>query len=162
MADSSFDIVSRVNKQELNNAVDQSRREIATRYDFKGSKCAIEFEKDDLTLIADDNNKMQQLIDVVQSKLIKRGISLKTVHFSEPEAAASMTVRSKGSLIAGISQENAKKIHKLIKDSRLKVKSQSMDESVRVSAKSRDDLQSVQKLLNAADLEIPLQYVNYK
>lgn len=161
-AESSFDVVSEVNWQEVANAIDQVQREISTRFDFKGTKVSITLEDKELTLIADDEGKLKQLKDVLDSKLIKRGIALKSVDYQKLEAAFGGTVRQKAKFINGIIQEHAKKINQLIRDSKLKVRSQVIDEKVRVTAKSKDDLQDVMQLLNGADLPIPLQYNNYR
>jgi cyclic-di-GMP-binding protein len=161
-AESSFDVVSEVNWQEVANAIDQVQREIGTRFDFKGTKVSITLEDKELTLIADDEGKLKQLKDVLDSKLIKRGIALKSVDYQKLEAAFGGTVRQKAKFINGIIQEHAKKINQLIRDSKLKVRSQVIDEKVRVTAKSKDDLQDVMQLLNGADLPIPLQYNNYR
>ncbi|MCB1148473.1 MAG: DUF520 family protein, partial [Leptospiraceae bacterium] len=122
MADISFDIVSELNQQELANAVDQTKREIATRFDFKGTKVKVETEKEDVILFADDENKLKQLQDVFESKLIKRGIELKAVNYGKIEAAALGTVRCRTSFSAGVNPEVAKKIHNIIKESKIKVK----------------------------------------
>jgi len=161
-ADSSFDIVSETNWQELANAIDQAQREIATRFDFKGTNVEIKFENKEMTLIADDEGKLKQLKDVLESKLIKRGIALKSVDYQKLEAAFGGNVRQKAIFINGIAQEHAKKINLLIRDSKLKVRSQIEGEKIRVSAKSKDDLQEVMKLLSGASLPIPLQYNNYR
>jgi len=161
-AESSFDVVSEVNWQEVTNAIDQVQREIGTRFDFKGTKVAITLENKELTLIADDEGKLKQLKDVLDSKLIKRGIALKSVDYQKLESAFGGTVRQKAKFINGIAQEHAKKINQLIRDSKLRVRSQVVDEKVRVTGKSRDDLQDVMKLLNGAELPIPLQYNNYR
>lgn len=160
--DSSFDIVSEINWQELANAVDQAQREIATRFDFKGTKVSLTLEDKELTLIADDEGKLKQLKDVLESKLIKRSIALKSVDYQKLEAAFGGTVRQKTLFINGIAQEHAKKINILIRDSKLKVRSQVEGEKLRVTAKSKDDLQEVMKLLGGANLPIPLQYTNYR
>lgn len=160
--DASFDIVSETNWQELANAVDQAQREIATRFDFKGTKVSLTLEDKELTLVADDEGKLKQLKDVLESKLIKRGIALKSVDYQKLEAAFGGTVRQKALFINGIEQEHAKKINTLIRDSKLKVRSQVEGEKLRVTGKSRDDLQEVMKLLNGANLSIPLQYTNYR
>jgi len=161
-AESSFDIVSEMNWQELANAIDQAQREIGNRFDFKGTKVSVTLENKELILIADDEGKLKQLKDVVESKLIKRGIALKSVNYQKIESALGGTVRQKALFVNGIAQEHAKKINQLIRDSKLKVRSQIEGEKVRVFGKSRDDLQAVMKLLNAADLPIPLQYTNYR
>ncbi|HRP68181.1 MAG TPA: YajQ family cyclic di-GMP-binding protein [Turneriella sp.] len=160
--DSSFDIVSETNWQELTNAIDQAQREIANRFDFKGTQVAITLEDKEMVLIADDEGKLNQLKDVVESKLIKRGIALKSVDYQKMESAFGGNVRQKATFVNGIAQEHAKKINVLIRDSKLKVRSQVEGDKVRVSGKSRDDLQAVMKLLNEAELPIPLQYTNYR
>jgi len=163
MAESSFDIVSEINKQELTNAVDQAQREIATRFDFKDTDSYIEMTKEELTIGACDENKLNQLIDVLQTKLVKRGISLKALTFGKMEGASGGHVRQKITFVAGIDVENSKKIHKIIKDSGIKVKSQTMDQKVRVTGKSRDELQEVMALLKRDEsITIPLNFNNYK
>jgi len=163
MADSSYDIISEINKQELTNAIDQAKREISTRFDFKNSKSEIILDNESLELISDDEGKMKQLIDVVETKLIKREISLKGVVFGDLEKAQGGLVRRKATFVQGIESEMARKINKAIKKSKLKVKSQVMDQKIRVSGKSKDDLQAVMKLLKESkEINIPLQYTNYK
>lgn len=163
MADSAFDIVSEIDRQEMVNAVDQTRREISTRFDFKGSKSSLELGKEELTLISDDEGKLDQLIDVLHSKMIKRGLSLKALNYGKVAESGQMTVRQTAALVQGLDQDTSKKIHKLIKDSKLKVKSATMDQRVRVTAKSRDDLQQVIALLrDSKEITIPLQFTNYK
>lgn len=162
MAEYSFDIVSEINRQELTNAVDQTQREIATRFDFKGTKVAIELQKEEIILTGDDENKLNQLKDVFQSKCVKRGISLKAFQYGKIEPASGQTVRQKVTWIAGIAPEHAKKIHQIIKEMNLKVKSQTLDEKIRVSGKSKDDLQKVIQKLKSLDFPIPLQFTNYR
>ncbi|MCX7634051.1 MAG: YajQ family cyclic di-GMP-binding protein [Turneriella sp.] len=158
----SFDIVSEVNWQEVTNAVDQAAREIANRFDFKGSRSSLTLENKELVLIADDEGKLKQLRDVVESRLAKRGISLKALDYQKVEPAQGGTVRQKIRFVSGIAQEHAKTIHQLIRDSKLKVRAQTEGEKLRVFSKSKDELQAVMKLLNAANLPIPLQYTNYR
>lgn len=160
--EASFDVVSKVDLQEVSNAVDQARREIETRFDFKGSKSEIRFEEDRLTLISDDEYKLSQVYDVLQTKLIKREVSLKAVKPGKIEAASGGTVRQVCTLQQGIDADNAKKITKAIKDSKLKVQVQIQGEQVRVTGKSRDDLQEVIQLLRQEDIGIPLQFTNYR
>ncbi|MCS6983576.1 MAG: YajQ family cyclic di-GMP-binding protein [Leptospiraceae bacterium] len=162
MAEHSFDIVSEINRQELANAVDQTQREISTRFDFKGTKVSIELAKDELILIGDDENKLNQLKDVFHSKCVKRGISLKAFQYGKVEPAAGGTVRQKVAWVQGIAQEHAKKIHQIIKDLGLKVKSQTLEDKIRVSGKSKDDLQAVIHKLKSLDFPIPLQFTNYR
>ena len=163
MADSSFDIVSEINHQELTNAVDQAKREINTRFDFKGTDSEIELTKENLVLSTVDEGKLKQLLDVLHSKLIKRGISLKALDYGTIEAASGMRVRQKATFIAGVEGDMARKIHKIIKDQPGKIKSSSMDQIIRVTAKSKDDLQKIMALLKSSDeITIPLQFKNFK
>jgi len=148
--------------QELSNAINQAEKEIDTRFDFKNSKSSIKLEKEELVLISDDEFKLQNVVDIMQSKMAKRGISLKNLEFSKVEPASTGTVRQKVKLKQGIDQENAKKINILIRDSKLKVKSQIQGDTIRVTGKSRDDLQSVIQLLRKADLPLELQFTNMK
>jgi len=158
----SFDIVSKVDMQELQNAVTQAEKEIATRYDFKGSKSEITLEKDTLVLISDDDYKLKSVIDILQSKMARRGISIKNMEFGKVEPAAGGTVRQRVKIKQGIGQEDAKKINTMIRDSKLKVKSQIQGDQIRVSGKSKDDLQAVIAMLRGADLPLELQFVNLK
>jgi len=158
----SFDIVSKVDMQELQNAVTQAEKEIATRFDFKGSKSSISLEKDALTIVSDDDYKLKSVIDILQSKMVKRGVSIKNMDFGKIEPASGGTVRQNVKLKQGIEQEDAKKINILIRDSKLKVKSQIQGDQLRVTGKSKDDLQAVIALLRGADLPLELQFVNFK
>jgi uncharacterized protein YajQ (UPF0234 family) len=165
MADTnSFDIVSNVDMQEVDNAVNQARKEIAQRYDFKGSKASIELKhkEHELVLIADDDFKMKAVVDVLQSKLVKRGVPLKALSYGTVEPAAGSTVKQVVKLQVGIDKENAKRVVKLIKDTKLRVQAQIMDDQVRVSGKSKDDLQQVMAVLRAAELSFAVQFVNYR
>ncbi|WP_248926302.1 YajQ family cyclic di-GMP-binding protein [Paenibacillus hamazuiensis] len=161
-SENSFDIVSQLDMQELNNAVNQALKEIETRFDFKGSKSSIAIEKNELVLVSDDEFKLQNVIDILHSKMAKRGISLKNLEYSKVEPAASSTVRQRVKLKQGIDQDNAKKINVLIRDSKLKVKSQIQGDQIRVSGKNKDDLQQVMQLLRKADLPLELQFVNFR
>ncbi|HZG57348.1 YajQ family cyclic di-GMP-binding protein [Paenibacillus sp.] len=158
----SFDIVSKVDMQELQNAVTQAEKEIATRFDFKGSKSEIKLEKDALVLVSDDEYKLKSVIDILQSKMVKRGISIKNMDYGKIEPASGGTVRQTIKLKQGIGQEDAKKMNILIRDSKLKVKSQIQGDQLRVTGKSKDDLQAVIALLRGADLPLELQFVNMK
>lgn len=160
--DASFDVVSKVDLQEVSNAIDQARREIDTRFDFKGSKSEIRFEDDAITLISDDEYKLSQVYDVLQTKLVKREVSLKAVKPGKIEPAAGGTVRQVCTLRQGIDADVAKQITKAIKESKLKVQAQIQGEQVRVTGKSRDDLQAVIQLLRGSDIEVPLQFTNYR
>ncbi|GEN32843.1 YajQ family cyclic di-GMP-binding protein [Aneurinibacillus danicus] len=160
--ENSFDIVSKVDLAEVTNAVNQAMKEIENRYDFKGSKSNITLEKEELVIVSDDEFKLEQVKDVLNGKLIKRGISLKSINYGKVEPASGGTVRQRGKIAQGIDADNAKKINKLIKDTKLKVKSQVQDDQVRVSGKSRDDLQQVIAMLKAADLPLDLQFINFR
>jgi cyclic-di-GMP-binding protein len=162
MADSSFDIVSKIDLAEVRNAVDQTLREIANRFDFKNSVSSIELESEQLKLHSDDEFKLKALIDVLQGKLIKRGVSIKSLDYGKLEPAAKMTVRQEIKLKQGLDQDTARKVVKLIKDSGKKVTTQIQGDQVRVTGKSKDDLQGVMQLLRAADLPVDLQFVNYR
>ena len=159
----SFDIVSKADPQEVKNALQQAQREIETRFDFRGSVSEIEHNgKETLTLRSDDEARMQALIEVLQSKLIKRGVDAAFLDYGKLEQATKGTVRQVITIKNGLPTETAKKITKLIKDKGLKVTTQIQDEQVRVTSKSKDDLQSVMTLLKASDIETPLQFLNYR
>lgn len=160
--ENSFDVVSKVNLEEVRNAVEQTQREIANRFDFKNSVSAVELEKEVLKLHSDDEYKMKQLVDVLQSKLVKRNVSLKALDFGKLESAAKATVRQEVKLKQGLDADTARKVVKLIKDSGKKVATQIQGDAVRVTGKSKDDLQAVQQLLRAADLPVDLQFDNYR
>ncbi|MCG7407423.1 YajQ family cyclic di-GMP-binding protein [Paenibacillus sp. ACRRX] len=162
MADSSFDIVSKTDLQEVSNAVTQAEREIETRFDFKGSKSSIKLEKEELIIASDDEYKLKSVIDILQSKLIKRGISIKNMEFGKLEGASGGSVRQRVKMKQGIEQDISKKINILIRDSKLKVKSQIQGDQIRVTGKNKDDLQAVMKLLVDADLPLDLQFTNYR
>ena len=161
-SESSFDIVSKVDMQELNNAIQQAEKEILTRFDFKGSKSSIKLDKDQLVVTSDDEFKLQNVLDILHAKMTKRGISIKNLDYSKVEPAAGSTVRQKISMKQGVDQENSKKINILIRDSKLKVKTQIQGDQIRVTGKSRDDLQAVIALLRKADIPLDLQFVNLK
>lgn len=160
----SFDIVSELDMQEMDNAVNQTMKEVLGRYDFKGSKTEIDFNKKDkkLTVHTEDEFKMKAVVDILQSKMIKRGISVKAIKAGTLEVASMGTARQVFTLISGLDKENAKTITKLIKDTGLKVQAQIMDDLVRVTAKSRDDLQEVIQVLKGKELEFPIQFTNYR
>lgn len=160
----SFDIVSEVNLQEVDNAVNQALKEIGQRYDFKGSKSSIELNQKEkhLTVISDDEFKLKSVLDILQTKLIKRGVPIKALDYGPVEAAAGGTVRQIVKLRVGISKDDARLLVKMIKDSKLKVQAQIMDDQVRVSGKSKDDLQAVIALLKNADLAFAMQFTNYR
>ena len=162
MADSSFDIVSKVDHQEAENALNQARKEIEQRYDFKGTGASVEWSGESVLIKANSEERAKAVLDVFQSKLIKRGISLKSLESGEPFASGK-EYRIVSTIKDGISSENAKKISKIIRDEGPKgVKSQIQGDELRVQSKSRDDLQEVQRLLKASDLDVDLQFVNYR
>lgn len=161
-SESSFDIVSKMDMQELSNAINQAEREIETRFDFKGSKSSLKLDKDALVIASEDEYKLNAVIDILQSKMVKRGLSLKNVDYGKIEPASLGTVRQRLSLKQGIDQENSKKINILIRDSKLKVKSQIQGDQIRVTGKSKNDLQAIMQLLRKADLPLDLQFTNFK
>ncbi len=160
----SFDIVSKTDMQEVDNALNQSRKEIIQRYDFKGSKTSIELNQKEHTIviISDDEFRMKATIDIIQSKMVKRGVPLKALSYSAVEPAAGGLVRQVITLQKGIDKDNARLIVKMIKDTKLKVQAAIMDDQVRVSGKNKDDLQAVIAMLRAADLKFAIQFVNYR
>ena len=158
----SFDIVCKIDLQEMKNAIDQAEKEIATRFDFKGSKSSIALEKDELVVISDDEYKLKSVLDILYAKMAKRGVSLKHLEHGKIEPAASGTVRQRIKIKQGIDQANAKAINTLIRDSKLKVKSQTMGDQIRVSGKSIDDLQKVIQLLRQAYLPLELSFTNLR
>ncbi len=160
----SFDIVSEIDFQEVDNAVNQAQKEISQRYDLKNSHTDLKLNRKDkiLSIHTKDDYSLKASIDILETKLIRRGISPKALDFNEPESASGGTVKQIINLRSGISKENAKKITKLIKDSKLKVNAQIQDEQVRVQGSKIDDLQSVIKLVKEADLEFPTQFTNMK
>lgn len=160
--DNSFDIVSVVDKQEVTNAVTQAEREIENRFDFKGSKSEIKHDGDTITLISDDEFKMKNVIDILESKMVKRGIDLKSLKYGKLEPAAGDTVRQVVTIQQGIDKELGKKITKFIKGTKIKVQAQIQEDQVRVSGKSRDDLQAIIQAIKGHDFGIPLQFSNYR
>lgn len=160
----SFDIVSEIDFQEVDNAVNQAIKEIQQRYDLKDSLTEIEMNKKDkqLSINTKDEYSRKQSVDILQSKFIKRGISIKALKYNEPSPAANGRIKQVIELQSGISKENAKLLTKMIKDSKLKVNAQIQDEQVRVQAAKIDDLQAVIKLAKDADLDFPVQFTNYK
>ncbi len=161
-SESSFDIVSKLDLQEMSNAITQAMREIETRFDFKGSKSDIKLEKDELVIVSDDEYKLKSVIDILQSKMVKRGVSIKNLDYGKIEPATMGSVRQRIKVKQGVDQDSSKKINVMIRDSKLKVKSQIQGDQIRVTGKSRDDLQQIIQLLKAADLTIDLQFINYR
>ncbi|MBC5814911.1 MAG: YajQ family cyclic di-GMP-binding protein [Candidatus Eremiobacteraeota bacterium] len=160
--DYSFDVVSKIDQQELDNALNQTRKEIMGRFDFKNSKTSIENTDKEITIISDDELKMKNVLDTLQAKLIKRGISIKAFDWGKDEPAASDTVRRIIKIQSGIPKDKCKPIIEKIKASKLKVNSQIQGEQIRISGKDKDDLQKAQQLLRDMDYEVPLQFDNYR
>lgn len=165
MADEhSFDIVSKVDLQEVLNAVQQAMKEISQRFDFKDSKSHIELNKDknEIVIVSDDEYKLKSVVDIFQGKLVKRRVSLKSLVYGKIEPALSGTVKQVITLQQGIPTEKAKEIVKMIKDTKLKIQSEIQKDQVRVRAKKIDDLQSIISLLKEKDLGIHMEFVNYR
>ncbi|GAB1401696.1 YajQ family cyclic di-GMP-binding protein [Elusimicrobiota bacterium] len=160
----SFDIVSEVNFMEVDNAINQAQKELSQRFDFKGSKSSIDYNKTDkkITLIGDDDFKLKALIDIVEGKFAKRGVSLKTLTYKPKEQSFEGTVRQVIELISGLPADKAKELSKLIKDSKIKVNTQIEGSKVKVSSAKKDDLQAVITYLKTANFSLPLQFTNYR
>ena len=158
----SFDIVSQVDMQEVDNAVNQTTKEIVQRYDFKNSKSEITLEKESIRVLADDDFKLKAVIDILQSKFIKRGISPKALQYGKAEAASGAMVRQIITIQQGISKEKGKEILSLIKTTKLKVQGQIQEDQVRVTGKNIDDLQEVIRILKGQDLGVELQFLNFR
>jgi uncharacterized protein YajQ (UPF0234 family) len=161
-AENSFDIVCKVDLQEVANAINQARREVETRYDLKGSRNEIAQEKMEIVLTSPDEMKLRAVLDILQSRLHRRGVDLKALTVQPPEAAAGGMLRQRIALQDGIPMEKAREIVRLVKDARLKVQAAIQEKQVRVTGKSRDDLQAVIQLLKGRDLGIALQFTNYR
>ena len=161
---SSFDIVSQVDLQEVDNAINQARKEIAQRYDFKGSKTSIDLvqKEHEVVILSDDDFRMKATVDLLQTKFVKRGVPLKAFTYGKIEPAAGSLVRQTIKLQNGIDKENAKLIVKMIKDTKLRVQAQIMEDQVRVTGKNKDDLQAVIAMLRKANLNFSMQYINYR
>ncbi len=166
MADSSFDVVSKVDRQEVDNALGQAAKELATRFDFRGSGTVIEWsgsgDSEVIVITSESEEKVKAALDVFKEKLIRRDVSLKAFETNDP-AASGKVYKVTGKLVQGISTENAKKITKKIRDDGPKgVKAQIQGDELRISSKKRDDLQAVQQLLKSEDFDLALQFVNYR
>jgi len=158
----SFDIVSKTDMQEVANAIQQAQKELAQRFDFKGSKSSIELATDEIVLNSDDEGKLRSVKDIVESKLVKRKVSLKALDYGTVEAAAGATVRQKAKIVQGIESEKAKAIVRTIKDAKLKVQVSIQSDQVRVVGRSKDDLQKAMALVREQDYGLPLQFTNYR
>jgi uncharacterized protein YajQ (UPF0234 family) len=161
--DYSFDVVSKLNLQEVENAVAQANKEIQTRFDFKGSVSRLEWDKKELlTLYSDDEQKLKSVIDILQSKLVKRGVSLQAMEYQKIEPAERATVRQAVKMKQGIESEKAKAVVKAIKEAKLKVQASIQGDQLRVSSKSKDELQATMNFVRGQDYGLPLQFTNYR
>jgi len=159
----SFDVVSEVDLQEVRNAVDQTSRELATRFDFKGTGASVELGDGQLTLTASTEDRLAAVRQVLEEKLVRRDVSLKALDYGKVEEASGGTARQRAGIVAGISSDKAKEVNKVVKDLGLKgVQSQTQGDQVRVTGKKRDDLQAVIRALKERDLGIPLQFQNFR
>jgi uncharacterized protein YajQ (UPF0234 family) len=161
-AENSFDIVCKVDMQEVANALDQTRREVETRYDLKGTKNEVALDKTDIVVTTADDMKLKAVVDILQSKLHKRGVPLKALTYGEVQDAAGGTKKQKISLQQGIPIDKAKEIVRLIKDSKVKVQASINEDKVRVAGKNRDDLQKIIALVREKDLGIAVSFDNYR
>jgi cyclic-di-GMP-binding protein len=161
-AENSFDIVCKVDMQEVTNALDQARREIDTRYDLKGTKNEVKLEQTDITLTSPDEMKLKAVVDILQSKLHRRGVPLKALDYGAVEPAAGGTLRQKIAIQQGIPIEKAREIVRLVKDSKVRVQAAIQENQVRISGKNRDDLQKIIALVKERDFGIALQFTNYR
>ncbi len=164
MSNFSFDIVSEVDLQEMDNAVNQANKELSQRYDFKDSKASIAYDRNEktITLIAPDDFKLRALTDILATRMAKRGISLKSLKFNDPEKAFEGYLRQKVEICMGIDKENAKKLSGIIKDLKLKVQTQIEGEKIKVSSVKKDELQAVIAHLRGLDFVLPLNFCNYR
>ncbi len=160
--DSSFDVVSKVDGQEFDNALNAVRKEIEGRFDFKNSKTSVENTDSTITIVTDDELKLKNVIDILQSKIMKRGISIRAFDYGKIEPAAQNTLRQIITVKSGIPKEKIKPLLEAIKGLKLKVSAQYQDEQIRVTGKNRDDLQKVQQTLRDLDFELPIQFANYR
>jgi uncharacterized protein YajQ (UPF0234 family) len=157
-----FDIVSKTDMQEVANAVQQAQKELAQRFDFKGSKSSIELKDEEIELNSDDEGKLRSVKDILESKLVKRKVALKSVDYQKLEQAAGGTVRQKAKIIQGIESEKAKAIVRTIKDAKVKVQASIQGDQVRVAGRNKDELQRAISLVKGEDYGIPLQFTNYR
>ncbi len=158
----SFDVVSKTDLQEVTNAIVQAQKELAQRFDFKGSKSTIELTGEEMVLVSDDEGKLVSVKDIVETKLVKRKVSLKALDYGKIEPAAGGTVRQRAKIVQGIEIEKAKAIVKTIKDAKVKVQASIQSDQVRVVGRSKDDLQKAMTLVRETDYGIPLQFTNYR
>ena len=160
--DFSFDVVSKTDMQEVANAVQQAQKELSQRFDFKGSKSSIELTPEEIVLVSDDEGKLRSVRDILEGRLVKRHVALKALDYGKVEDAALGTVRQKAKIVQGIESEKAKAIVKSIKDAKLKVQASIQSDQVRVTGRSKDDLQRAQAIIKENDFGIPLQFTNYR
>ena len=160
--DFSFDVVSKTDIQEVANAVQQAQKELAQRFDFKGSKSSIELADEEITLVSDNEGKLIQVKDVLETKLVKRHVALKALEYGKLEQASMGTVRQKAKIVQGIESEKAKAIVKTIKDAKVKVQASIQGDQVRITGRNKDDLQKAIALIKENDYGIPLQFTNYR
>ncbi len=160
--DFSFDGVSKTDMQEVANAIQQAQKELAQRFDFKGSKSSIELTGEEIILLSDDEGKLRSVKDILETKLVKRGVALKAVDYQKLEDAQMGTVRQRAKIVQGIEGEKAKAIVKAIKDAKLKVQASIQSDQVRVVGRSKDDLQKAMSIVKGNDFGIPLQFTNYR
>ncbi len=163
-SDFSFDVVSQVDLQEVDNALNQAMKEIKTRFDFKGSKSEIKFNREEKKIIflADDDMKLKNVVEILEGKLAKRGVSVKSLKYGVAEKALDGMVRQSAEVIQGIPQDKAKEIVKSIKELKLKVQPSIQGDQIRISGRAKDDLQTVISFLKNANLDLPLQFTNYR
>ena len=158
----SFDIVSKIEMQEVDNAVNQTVKEIIQRYDFKGSKSEVTQEKEGIKILTEDDFRLKAIVDILQSKFLKRGLSLKSLDYGKVEPASGSMVRQLITIQQGISKEKAKEIIAVVKETKLKVQAQIQDDQVRVTGKNIDDLQEAIQLLKGKDLGVEMQFINFR
>ncbi len=158
----SFDVVSKTDMQEVANAIQQAQKELAQRFDFKGSKSSIELGADEIVLTSDDEGKLRSVKDIVETRLVRRKVSLKALDYASVEPAAGGTVRQRAKIVQGIESEKAKAVVRTLKDSKIKVQASIQSDQVRVTGRSKDDLQKAIALLRENDFGIPLQFTNYR
>jgi cyclic-di-GMP-binding protein len=158
----SFDVVSVVNMQEVDNAINQTNKEIKQRYDFKKSKSEVSMEEEHIKIIADDDFKLKSVVDILETKLVGRKVPIRNLEYGKVDEASGGTVRQLVKLKQGIESETSRKMVKDIKGLKLKVQAQIMDDQVRVSGKNRDDLQAVIGFLKEKDYKLALQFINYR
>lgn len=158
----SFDVVSKTDMQEVTNAIQQAKRELSTRFDFKGSKSEIDLTGEEIVLLSDDQQKLKSVRDILEDKLVKRKVSLKAMDYQKVEDASMGTVRQRAKIVQGIETDKAKEIVRAIKDAKIKVQASIQADQVRVTGKTKDELQRAIALVREKDFGIPLQFVNYR